>query len=265
MLDLTIIKQNGGAYIDSREVALAIGKRHDNLLRDIGNYLDIIEKIANLNFEGCDYFLESSYLDVNSRLRLRYLVSKMGCHMIANKLSGERGVMFTAAYVAKFSEMEAAERNAEINARAKPHLGEFNCAVRNVLSGMAYCFTAPARVMGFLRKAYEPFGIEVVTEGAGRSFYTVTQIAGMLGIYSERGRPHGHAISAIITKLDFPADHAIAIPYGLVGVSIQYDRRVVKAVAGWIHRNGFPAEVPHSGFEYHLCYNREVAFYSWLK
>ncbi len=38
MYDLTLIKQNGGVYIDSREVAIAIGKRHNDLLRDIRGY-----------------------------------------------------------------------------------------------------------------------------------------------------------------------------------------------------------------------------------
>ncbi len=38
MQDLTLIRQDGGCYIDSREVAELIGKRHDNLLRDIMGY-----------------------------------------------------------------------------------------------------------------------------------------------------------------------------------------------------------------------------------
>jgi phage regulator Rha-like protein len=42
MNQLTIIKRNGGAYIDSREVAAYIGKRHDNLLRDIAKYRDVM-------------------------------------------------------------------------------------------------------------------------------------------------------------------------------------------------------------------------------
>lgn len=44
MNDLTLIKQNGGAYIDSREVAEAIGKDHRHLLRDIRKYCETLEK-----------------------------------------------------------------------------------------------------------------------------------------------------------------------------------------------------------------------------
>jgi Rha family phage regulatory protein len=261
MYDLTIIKQNGGAYVDSREIANAIGKRHDNLLRDITLYLEILEKLADLNFEGCDFFVESSYFDPNRRLRLCYLVSKMGCEMIANKLTGERGILFTAAYVKKFNVMESAEREAEIKLHAKPRLGEFNSAVRNVLNGMAQCLAAPKRVMDFLQGVYKPLGIEVIpmNETDYYGYDTVTEIADKLGIYSESGKPHGHAVSAIISKIENHARHAIAIPYGLVGVTMRYDSHIVEAVRNWIAGNGFPEKVPHGGFDYHIYYERQLS------
>ena len=55
MQELTLIRQNGGAYIDSREVAEAIGKRHDHLLRDIRNYAEIMGKIRLPNFGESDF------------------------------------------------------------------------------------------------------------------------------------------------------------------------------------------------------------------
>ena len=50
MNELTIIKRGDTAYIDSREVAEIIGKRHDHLLRDIDGYLKILGKITAPNF-----------------------------------------------------------------------------------------------------------------------------------------------------------------------------------------------------------------------
>ena len=47
-----------------------------------------------------------------------YLISKMGCEVIGNKLTGEKGILFTVAYVTKFNAMEAAER-AELESRIK--------------------------------------------------------------------------------------------------------------------------------------------------
>ena len=83
---LTIIKQNGGAYIDSREVAEAIGKAHKNLLRDIAGDIGYMRNSTELNFEPSDFFLESTYVDSTGQTLPRYLISKMGCEMVANKL-----------------------------------------------------------------------------------------------------------------------------------------------------------------------------------
>jgi Rha family phage regulatory protein len=261
MYELTIIKKDGGTYIDSREVAEAIGKRHDHLLRDIGKYREIIMKIIDPKNGLNDFFIGSSYVDSIGRTLPCYLISKMGCELVANKLTGEKGVLFTTAYVKKFNEMEAAEREAEIKSHARPRLSEFNSAVKNVLNGLAYCFAAPKRVMNFLRGAYEPFGIDVLPESDDSSYFTVTAIAAQLGIYSDTGRPHGHAVSAIISKLENHANHAVAVPYGLVGVTFRYDSHIVEAVRNWITENNSPREVPHQGFDYHIYYDRQLSLF----
>ena len=98
MYDLTVIKQNGGAYIDSREVAELIGKRHCDLLRDIQRYGRYMEKSFERKIALNDFFLESSYVDAIGRTLPCYLISKMGCELVANKLTGEKGILFTAAY-----------------------------------------------------------------------------------------------------------------------------------------------------------------------
>jgi Rha family phage regulatory protein len=261
MSALTIIKQSGGAYIDSREVAKAIGKRHDNLLRDITGYMKILENAGALNFEDTCFFVKSSYVDAWKREKPCYLISKMGCELVANKLTGEKGILFTAAYVAKFNEMEAAERAAEIKSHAKPRLNEFNYAVRNVLNGMSQCYTAPEGVMKFLRGVYEPLGVEVMPffEDDLYGYFTVTEIAAMLGVYSDTGRPHGHAVSAIISKMDNHAQHAIVVPYGLVGITRRYDSAVYEWVLNWLTANKYPAVVPYIGFDYHIRYTRNEA------
>ena len=265
MNELNIIKRDGGAYIDSREVADAIGKRHDHLLRDIGNYIDIIEKVTDPNFGVSDFFVESIYKDRTGRSLLCYLISKMGCELVANKLIGEKGILFTVAYVSKFNEMEAAEREAEIKAHARPRLGEFNSAVRNVLRGMAYCFAKPGKVMSFLRGVYEPLGVEVLPfseEDCCRNF-TVTEIAEIYGLCSSTGKPHGHAVSAIISKIENAAKHAIIVPYGLVGVVTRYDYHIVNAVRDWLAKNGYPHEIPYLDFYYHIYYDRQMSLFDY--
>ena len=159
--------------------------------------------------------------------------------------------------------METAERDAAIKAHARHRLGEFNSAVRNVLSGMSYCMTEPSRVMSFLSGVYEPLGIEVIPfhETDYYGYYSATEIALALRLYSVSGRPHGHAVSAIISKLEDDSAHrVIVVPYGLVGVTVRYNLSVVNSVMKWLIDNGFPCEVPYQGFEYHIYYKRSSFF-----
>lgn len=100
---------NKSAAIDSREVAQMVGKEHKNLLQDIRNYIGYLEEDAELNIQPGDFFIESTYLDANTQERPCYLITKQGCEMVANKLTGKKGVLFTARYVKKFNEMESAQ------------------------------------------------------------------------------------------------------------------------------------------------------------
>jgi len=259
--ELTIIKRNGGAYIDSREVADYIGKRHDNLLRDIDGYVRTLVKSGVLKIEDTSFFIKSTYTDACKREKPRYLLSKLGCALCANKLTGRKGVLFTFAYVKRFNELEAAERDADIESYARPQLSEFNSAVRNVLNGMSQCSTKPSRVMNFLRGVYEPLGIKVHRECDDMRYYSATDIAILLDIYSETGRPHAHAVAAIISKLDNWVAHAITVPYGLVGVTIRYDWSVVESVRKWIADNNEPHDIPHLDFFYHIYYCRQPSLF----
>jgi Rha family phage regulatory protein len=254
-MELTIIKKNGGAYIDSREVAEIIGKDHRNLLRDIRGYAEILRKRGALNFELSDFFVESAYLSAQNKSMPCYLLTKAGCEMVATKLTGEKGVLFSFAYVKEFNRMEQAERERFAKQANTPTLAVFNTAVRNVLGGMSYSDASPKAVMDFLRGAYKPFGITVSESGDSNRYFSASVIACALRVYSNSGRPHSHAISAIIEKLNFDtAEHIEVVPYGLVGFSMRYDEYVAQSVADWIELRGYPRTIPHNGIEYHVHY-----------
>lgn len=90
--------------IDSREVAEMVGIQHKDLLKKIRNYQQILES-AKLRSQ--DFFVPSSYkVENNNKTYDCYLLTKKGCEMVANKLTGEKGVIFTAQYVNRFAEME---------------------------------------------------------------------------------------------------------------------------------------------------------------
>jgi hypothetical protein len=108
---------------------------------------------------------------------------------------------------------------------------------------------------------YEPLGIEVrpVHDPDYLGYFTATEIANIVGVFSSTGRPHGHAVSVIISKIENHAHHAIVIPYGLVGVTLRYDSHILAAVKNWFADNNYPREIPHQGFDYHIYYEQQTS------
>ena len=267
MYELTLIKQDGGVYIDSREVAEAIGKRHDHLLRDITGYIKIMEKSIAPNFGVNDFFLESQYKDSIGRTLPCYLLSKMACELVANKLTGEKGILFTVAYVAKFNEMEAAER-AELEALVEyakmpqPRLGEINACSRIIVRGMKDLGATPEQIMYVLQDAYKPFGIHFDFETddiTAPRWYNANSIARECGLYSLYGKPHGQAVACILNEIicigeehkRMETDHN-----GFqVGFSTLYDDHALVSVLQWLCNYHCPDKV--YGFErtYHVQYH----------
>lgn len=104
MKELTIKNYNGVNVTDSREVAEMVGKAHDKLLRDIRGYMEIISRSPKLESEN--FFIESEYINSRNQKQPCYLLTKQGCEMVANKMTGEKGILFTAEYVQAFNKME---------------------------------------------------------------------------------------------------------------------------------------------------------------
>lgn len=124
MTELTVFQHDTVDVVDSRQVAEMIGKRHDHLLRDIQGYCDIIEKnglpkngesAGQPKFGPSDFFIPSTYINSQNKEQPCYLLTKKGCDMVANKMTGEKGVLFTAAYVTAFEAMRQ-----HIRDKAKP-------------------------------------------------------------------------------------------------------------------------------------------------
>lgn len=103
-MELTIIEQDNNLLIDSRAVAELVEKKHAHLMRDIRGYIDVMED--NPDLDSHQFFIESSYTNSQNKVQPSYLLTKQGCEMVANKMTGQKGILFTATYVSKFNEME---------------------------------------------------------------------------------------------------------------------------------------------------------------
>lgn len=77
-------------------------KKPDGSVKQIG----IIPVLSEGNFPVADYFQESTYKDAQGKPRKCYNVTRLGCDFLANKFTGEKGILFTAKYVKRFNEME---------------------------------------------------------------------------------------------------------------------------------------------------------------
>lgn len=100
-LSLTIF--NGVETIDSRLVAEAIEKPHNDLMKDIRRYS---EYLGEGKISLTDFFIESTYKTSQNKEMPCYLCTRKGCEMIANKMTGAKGTIFTALYINAFHSME---------------------------------------------------------------------------------------------------------------------------------------------------------------
>lgn len=102
MNELQIVTFDGVDVVDSRDIAVMVEREHCELLKSIRVYT---QYLAEGEVPVGDFFLESTYFDGNGQERPNYLITKKGCDLIANKMIGKKGILFTAAYVDAFERM----------------------------------------------------------------------------------------------------------------------------------------------------------------
>ena len=107
--------------ITTLEIAEMMGIEHWQVLRKLegqekgGKHSKgFIEILSDNNIVVADYFEKSSYIDAQGKERPCYKVTRLGCDFLANKFTGEKGILFTAKYVKRFDEMEKQIKKAEL-------------------------------------------------------------------------------------------------------------------------------------------------------
>lgn len=124
--------------LDSREVAEMVGMRHADLMRSIDRYIDVMGKNAKLR--SSNFFIERTYKQAgNGKEVKRYDITKKGCEMVANKLTGEKGILFTAEYVERFNQMEQADNIKQVKQAEQDKTREMRAEamLRNSISKQA--------------------------------------------------------------------------------------------------------------------------------
>ncbi|EPM7558066.1 Rha family transcriptional regulator [Enterococcus faecium] len=120
--------------LTSNEVAEMMGTTNGELMKTIRTYINYL---AEGEIPTGDFFIESTYKDSNNQERPNYLLTKQGCEMVSNKLTGPKGVQFTAKYVSRFNQMEEHIKQQIDTSNLSPELqmfqGIFNAVVKQEL------------------------------------------------------------------------------------------------------------------------------------
>ncbi|MEQ6355260.1 Rha family transcriptional regulator [Lysinibacillus sp. M3] len=91
--ELKVMNHEGQLVTDSRDVAEMIGKQHWEILRMLDGTKDgktkgFAQVLTDNNFVVSDFFITHTYTDSTGRALPCYLITKKGCNMVANKMTG---------------------------------------------------------------------------------------------------------------------------------------------------------------------------------
>lgn len=160
MTELLLINDGGELYADSRDIAEAIERPHKELLRTIRTYC---EYLSESKIALADFFVEAEYKDEQGKPRPCYFITKKGCDMIANKLTGKKGVLFTAAYVNAFEKMKEhlEDRNTAYSSKFMS-AGKISSLLKNVRIVMERQESHPRDIARQTEIMLRHFGIPVI-------------------------------------------------------------------------------------------------------
>lgn len=105
---------NNTQTITTLEIAEMMDIEHWQVLRKLegqkkeGKHIKgYVEILGDNEIAVADFFIKSSYRTEQNKEMPCYKVTKLGCDFLANKFTGEKGILFTAKYVKRFNEMES--------------------------------------------------------------------------------------------------------------------------------------------------------------
>lgn len=146
--------------ITTLEVAEMMETEHSKIIRKLegsGDRKGYIAILSEAQMGVADYFIKSSYIDAQGKERPCYDVTKLGCDFLANKSTGEKGVLFTARYVRRFYEMENMARQVPLT----DHPGEVANYLKVMDRRMEKQGTAPYKIAEAFKLVSEQFGIRL--------------------------------------------------------------------------------------------------------
>lgn len=146
--------------ITTLEVAEMMETEHFKIIRKLEGSKDrkgFIQILTEAQMGVSDYFIPSTYRDASGKENKCYEVTKLGCDFLANKSTGEKGVLFTARYVRRFYEMEHQVKKIPLT----EHPGEVAKLIRVLSSRMDKQGSVPYKVAEMAKGICEQYGIQL--------------------------------------------------------------------------------------------------------
>ena len=147
--------------ISSLEIAEMLEISHKEILRKLEGSKDrkgYIQILGEHQMVPTDYFIPDTYLTSQNKEMPCYQFTRLGCDFIANKFTGEKGVLFTAAYVKRFYEMEHAVIRAP-KTENLPGVAALVNVTRKIMKDEGH---SPAKIAEQTKLIYETYGVPMV-------------------------------------------------------------------------------------------------------
>lgn len=144
-----------------------------------------------------DFFIESAYQSGTGKAYKCYQITKKGCELIAHKMTGEKGTIFSAAYINRFHDMEDTIKQAipAIDAIKAQELQvkqtRATAMLLNAQNRMIKTLMANTEGKNLSQIAKEVMGIKAIEQVTGKNMdeylpecekmYSATEVGNMLG------------------------------------------------------------------------------------
>ena len=117
-----VLEKDGVPVTTSKAVAEQFGKRHDLVLRDIENLLNLLKSEEIESDTAKDFlkqnFIEATYTDSKGRTQPQYIMTKDGFTLLVMGYTGAKAMQFKIAYINAFNQMQRLIRGGGVSAPA---------------------------------------------------------------------------------------------------------------------------------------------------
>lgn len=122
-----VFYNNNKVLTSSRVVAEHFERQPKHINESIRSLIkDLQSEEVGREIDLADYFIESTYKDIQGKERAEYLLTKNGFNLLAMSFKGAKALRFKLDYIAAFDSMEQSfirlkEENLELRARLAEH------------------------------------------------------------------------------------------------------------------------------------------------